>query len=51
MKALFKSLSVTLHWLYRGATCSVIGFGESIANTLFVIVTPHFKATKTHAKT
>ena len=51
MKALLKSLSVTSHWLCRDATCSMIGFGGSIANTLFVIVTPHFKATKTHAKT
>ena len=51
MKALFKSLSVTLHWLCRGITCSMIGFGGSIANASFVIVTPHFKAIKTHAKT
>lgn len=51
MKALLKSLSVTSHWLYRGATCSVIGLGESIADTLFVIVIPHFKAIKTHTET
>lgn len=51
MKALFKSLSVTSHWLYRDATCSVIGFGESIANAFFVIVIPHFKAIKNHVTT
>ncbi|EEX53370.1 hypothetical protein HMPREF6745_1129 [Prevotella sp. oral taxon 472 str. F0295] len=50
MKALFKSLSVTLHWLCRGATCSVIGFGESIANASFVIVIPHFRAIKNPCK-
>ena len=43
MKALFKSLSVTLHWLCRGITYSMIGFGESIAKALFAIVIPHFK--------
>ena len=51
MKALFKSLSVTLHWLCRGATCSVIGLGESIADAFFVIVIPHFKAIKNNTKT
>ena len=43
MKALFKSLSVTSHWLYRGATCSVIGLGENIAKAYHAIVIPHFK--------
>ena len=51
MKALLKSLSVTSHWLYRDATCSVIGLGENIAKALFAIVIPHFKAIKTHTKT
>ena len=51
MKALFKSLSVALHWLCRGTTCSVIGFGKNIAKTLFAIVIPHFSAIKTHTKT
>jgi len=51
MKALFKSLSVTSHWLYRSATCSVIGLGENIAKALFAIVIPHFKAIKNHTKT
>ena len=51
MKALFKSLSVTSHWLCRGVTYSMIGFGESIANAFFVIVRPHFKAIKNHIKT
>ncbi len=43
MKALFKSLSVTSHWLYRDATCSVIGLGENIAKAYHAIVIPHFK--------
>ena len=50
MKALFKSLSVALHWLYRDATCSVIGFGESIAKALSAIIIPHFKAIKNPCK-
>lgn len=50
MKALLKSLSVTLHWLYRGATCSMIGFGESIAKALSAIVIPHFSAIKNPRK-
>ena len=44
MKALFKSLSVTSHWLYRDATCSMIGFGESIAKALSAIVIRHFSS-------
>ena len=43
MKALLKSLSVTSHWLCRGATCSVIGLGENIAKAYHAIVIPCFK--------
>lgn len=50
MKALFKSLSVTLHWLCRDATCSVIGLGENIAKALFAIVIPHFRAIRNPCK-